>query len=60
MSRAFIWETGDTGQNIFRTESEFTTFTASGLTPGLMGLGQVLHDTCKLYSESPEWRNFWR
>lgn len=44
MSRAFIWEAGDAGQNIFRAELEFTTFTASGLKTGLMVLGQVLLD----------------
>lgn len=44
MSRTFIWEAGDAGQNIFRAEPEFTTFTASGLKAGLMGLGEVLHD----------------
>lgn len=44
MSRAFIWETGDAGQNIFRADPEFSTFTASGLRAGLMDLGQVLYN----------------
>jgi len=44
MSRAFSWEAGDAGQNIFGAKPEFTTFTVSGLKAGLMGLGQVLHD----------------
>lgn len=44
MSRAFIWEAGDAGQNIFRAEPQFSTFTSSGLRAVLMGLGQVLSD----------------
>lgn len=44
MSRIFTWDASDARKNIFRVEPEFTTFTTSSLTAGLMDLGQVLHE----------------